>query len=61
MRPYTFREMELKIFAKPNCKKCYGTGRTGYIKGIAQICKCVKGSLSRVKQLGEEARKEFEK
>jgi hypothetical protein len=50
-----FTEDELQPFAKSNCKKCLGTGRTGYINGVAQTCRCVKQSLHRVMIAGKRA------
>jgi hypothetical protein len=30
------------VFAKNGCRKCYGTGRIGFLKGQTVPCGCVK-------------------
>jgi len=33
---------EMRKYAVDSCNKCFGTGREGFIEGIAIVCRCVK-------------------
>ena len=38
-------EQEVREAAAKDCKRCLGTGREGFIEGVAIVCRCVKKKL----------------
>lgn len=35
-------EEQMKAAARKDCRRCWGTGREGFMGGVAIVCRCVK-------------------